>query len=95
MSKPVAIITGAGKGIGRATALELTSRGYDLVLTARTEADLKVTAEVIGGGLTVVGDVSSPALCRKSRRRPDCAHFVRIDALGQQCRLRLRKPSKN
>ena len=36
MSKPVVIITGAGKGIGRAVALELTSRGYDVVLTAAT-----------------------------------------------------------
>ena len=80
MSKPVAIITGAGKGIGRAVALEFTSRGYDIVLTARTEVDLKVTADVIGGGLTVVGDVADPKHAEKVVE-DTMRQFGRIDAL--------------
>lgn len=40
-----AIITGAGKGIGRSTALALAKEGVSLGLIARTEADLENVAE--------------------------------------------------
>src|SRR5699024_10509359 len=45
LEKKVAIITGAGKGIGRATALALAEEGVSLGLIARTEADLQVLAD--------------------------------------------------
>jgi NADP-dependent 3-hydroxy acid dehydrogenase YdfG len=44
-----ALITGCSTGIGRATALEMTSRGYEVVASARRPesiADLKVAATV-------------------------------------------------
>src|SRR6478609_183311 len=41
----VAIVTGAGKGIGAGTAVALAEVGADVVLAARTEADLQRTAE--------------------------------------------------
>ena len=37
--RPVAMVTGAGHRVGRAIALELASRGCDLVLTYRTSRD--------------------------------------------------------
>jgi short-subunit dehydrogenase len=37
-------ITGASRGIGRATALEMANRGYKVVVTARTESDLRELA---------------------------------------------------
>ena len=59
----VAIITGAGSGIGRASALGLLKRGYRVVLAGRRAEPLKeVAAEAKGGQtLVVAGDVSKSA----------------------------------
>ncbi len=43
----VALVTGAGRGIGRAVALELAKAGADVFLVARTESQLKSVAEEI------------------------------------------------
>jgi NAD(P)-dependent dehydrogenase (short-subunit alcohol dehydrogenase family) len=40
-----ALVTGAGRGIGRATALLLAARGADVLGVARTEADLAALAD--------------------------------------------------
>jgi 7-alpha-hydroxysteroid dehydrogenase len=40
----VAIVTGAGKGIGAATAVALAEAGADVVCAARTAADIEATA---------------------------------------------------
>ena len=39
MSERLAIVTGVGSGIGKATALVLAQRGYDLGMTYGTNAD--------------------------------------------------------
>jgi len=43
----VAVVTGAGRGIGAATALALAEAGADVVLAARTEAQLSSVAEKV------------------------------------------------
>ena len=43
----VAVVTGAGKGIGRAIAIGLAEAGADVVLASRTQADLDGVAEEI------------------------------------------------
>ena len=63
MTNKRAIITGCSTGIGRATAIELTARGYDVIATARrreTLDDLKV-AETLA--LDVDDDASVEAAC--------------------------------
>ena len=80
MSEPVAIITGAGRGIGRATALELARRGYRLALAARRLEDLNETARLIGGGLCVPTDVTDPEQVDRFVRQT-LDRFGRIDAV--------------
>jgi NAD(P)-dependent dehydrogenase (short-subunit alcohol dehydrogenase family) len=60
----IAFITGAGSGIGRATAVAFAAEGARVVVTDRSEAGLKETAERVkaAGGevLAITCDVSKP-----------------------------------
>src|SRR5262249_47499394 len=48
MENQVAVVTGAGRGIGRAIAIELGKLGAQVVLAARSRNELEDTARVIG-----------------------------------------------
>ena len=55
------LITGAGTGIGRATALLLASRGAQLVLLGRRPNPLDALRAELPGAVAVAGDVADPA----------------------------------
>ena len=50
LDNKIAIVTGAGQGIGRAIATKLAAEGAIVVVTDINEATAKETAEAIGGG---------------------------------------------
>ncbi len=55
MSKPLTLITGGSRGIGRALALELATRGHDLILTwhQNPESAAQTAAQVGAAGARV------------------------------------------
>ncbi|MFN0105929.1 MAG: SDR family oxidoreductase [Bryobacteraceae bacterium] len=57
----VAIVTGAGSGIGRAVALRLAGSGYHVVAAGRRTGELEKTAAQGTGIVAVSTDVSDPA----------------------------------
>jgi NAD(P)-dependent dehydrogenase (short-subunit alcohol dehydrogenase family) len=78
----IALVTGAGSGIGRASALALHAAGYTVALAGRRAEELEKTAAMTGGDrmLAVPTDVSVPeavnALFARVRQE-----FGRLDVL--------------
>jgi NAD(P)-dependent dehydrogenase (short-subunit alcohol dehydrogenase family) len=65
----VAIVTGGGRGIGRAIALKFASEGAAVVVTARTEPEIKQVANDIrqasGKAAFIVADVGRESDCER------------------------------
>jgi len=63
MTHKVAIVTGAGSGIGRAVAVALSREGYRVALAGRRRAELEGTAALAAAGscLVLPTDVSDPS----------------------------------
>lgn len=80
MTHRTAIITGAGRGIGRATAAALSRRGYACVLMARSAHELDAAAHDCAVARVAPGDVSSETdIARAVQVALD--EFGRVDAL--------------
>lgn len=84
MNARVAFVTGASRGIGRATAIRLASDFTAIALVARTPEALALTAEALAGA------GATPLVLARDLRRPEAAgevaaavtgRFGRIDAL--------------
>ena len=79
----VAVVTGAGTGIGKAAALALLKEGYRVVLVGRRAELLEKTAAEAGAGpraLAVPADVSNPESVRMLFQKTKEA-FGRVDLL--------------
>jgi meso-butanediol dehydrogenase / (S,S)-butanediol dehydrogenase / diacetyl reductase len=78
----VALLTGAGSGMGRAITLKLASEGAKILALDIDAERLKETNDLAGGGLsTRVGDVSDPEECR-SAVDACVGEFGKLDVLG-------------
>lgn len=84
LENKIVAITGAGRGIGRATAMYLATRGMRLVLGARSEAEI---AGVAGGIEAAGGGAVYRAIDVTSRADLDalvslaCERFGRLDVI--------------
>jgi 3-oxoacyl-[acyl-carrier protein] reductase len=92
----VAIVTGAGRNIGRAIALALAKDGASIVLNARSnraEAEaVRGEVEALGGKAMVhLGDVSR-AVDVQAMVDATLGHFGRLDILVNNAALRREKP---
>jgi NAD(P)-dependent dehydrogenase (short-subunit alcohol dehydrogenase family) len=81
-SQPVALVTGAGSGIGRAAALALAREGYRIALVGRRVERLKETAALLppGASLCLRGDVGDVQHARNIVDRT-VERFGRLDVL--------------
>ena len=68
LTDQIAVVTGAGRGIGAGTAVALAEAGADVVISARTETELRETAAAIEAAgrkaHVVVADLNDEAAVR-------------------------------
>lgn len=67
----VALVTGASRGIGKATAIALAERGFDVAITARTQEPGEPTAIAPESGVVLPGSLAETARA--------------VEAAGQRC----------
>lgn len=86
----VALITGAGSGIGRAVAIALYRSGFAVVLAGRRGGELERTAEMCGpGALPIPTDVTDPESVANLFRRTG-ESFGRVDVLFNNAGINVR-----
>ena len=76
---PIALITGASRGLGRAAAHALARRGWSLVVDARRAADLTGAMRGLADVVAVPGDVTDPG--HRARLAEVASRAGRLDVL--------------
>jgi NAD(P)-dependent dehydrogenase (short-subunit alcohol dehydrogenase family) len=76
----VAIVTGAGSGIGRAVAVALSNEGYSVVVAGRRKDALDATVAMAGAMLAIACDIADQASVRALFAQTKAA-YGRLDVL--------------
>lgn len=84
LTDPVAIVTGADSGIGRATALALARAGHDVVITYRSDRE---GAEEAAREVRAAGRGAEAHRCDQTERDEVLALFAHLDAAGVVARV--------
>lgn len=93
--RPVAVVTGAARGIGRASALALARRGFDVAVADRLADQLADTAAEVAAldvaAMELPGDVSDHADVQ-AKGRAVLERFGRVDVLVNNAGVSQPKP---
>jgi NAD(P)-dependent dehydrogenase (short-subunit alcohol dehydrogenase family) len=71
LSAQVALVTGGGRGVGRAIAGSLAAAGAAVAVLARSRTEVESTAAQLDQGLALSGDVRDPAAIDQAVRRTE------------------------
>lgn len=98
LSNKTAVITGAGRGIGRALAIGFAEAGANLVLLSRTEKELNEVATIISDmgrtALPIVTDVTKPSDISQAIEKIKQEN-IKIDILVNNAGMNIRTEALN
>jgi len=90
-NKPVALVTGGSKGIGRAICIEMARSGYDVIVNYLSDAEgarqtLSMVEQLGGNGMVAGFDVSDYEATQTALQQ-----IFATGCAGQQCRPHRRR----
>jgi NAD(P)-dependent dehydrogenase (short-subunit alcohol dehydrogenase family) len=81
MTTKVALVTGAGSGIGRAVAIGLAGAGYRVAIAGRRREPLEETSAAAGGGLLIIPTDVTDERAVATMVEGTVGHYGRLDVL--------------
>ncbi len=96
LENKTAIVTGAGKGIGKAIAIALAEAGANVLLVSRTESDLQETQQQINNNRTtyIQADITKRSDIQAAVEKT-VEHFGALDILVNNAGMNIRSSLSN